>query len=274
MAKPQPRPLTSDLFGKAGNAEVLIEVKLAELSPNPHQPRKSFDRTSITELASSIEQDGQLQPIAVVENQEEGGYIIVLGERRYRAVKHLRRPTIQARVLPPDSDLQKLALIENLQREDLHPLEVAEGLLQLMEAHGIAQGELGKVVGKARKTVNEMLLLTKLPEPIKKEWRTSATPTPKSIMVELVRIDDKTKQLSLWGDIKRGGVTVKSARIQKRGRAPSTVPSPAARALSAGHSFAARLVALDSRTVRSKGVRQELSELKSKIDGLFKNLLG
>ena len=272
MAKKEPRTLTSNLFGKTGNAEVLFEVKLTELSPNPHQPRKSFNPEGIAELASSLDQDGQLQPIAVV-SSPKGGYTIVLGERRYRAAKHLKRKTITARILPDDSDLQKLALIENLQREDLHPLEEAEGLFELMQSHDIAQGELGKVVGKARKTVNELLLLNKLPEPIKKEWRTSATSAPKSTMVEIVRIDTPAKQLSLWEQVKAGGVTVKSAREKKEGRVACVVPSPANRALSAGHTFAARLIKLDSRLLRSKSLRAELTKVKEEIDGLYKLLL-
>ena len=79
--KPQPRSLPAGLFGRTANAEVLIEVKLSELKPNPHQPRKSFDPTRIDELATSIKQDGLLQPISVVEDSK-GGYIIVLGARR------------------------------------------------------------------------------------------------------------------------------------------------------------------------------------------------
>ena len=257
--KPEARDLGDDLFGRTAAAEVLVEIALTDLKPNPYQPRKSFDSSSIAELASSIEIDGQLQPIAVVKDVDNDGlYIIVLGERRFRAVKHLKRKTIKARVLPQDSDLQKLALIENLQREDLHPLEEAEGLQALMEAHDVKQGELGKLVGKARQTVSESLKLTTLPDDVKKDWRQQSKPAPKSVMLELTRVPDAAKQLSLWDAIKAGNVTVRSARDEKKGHHTITtpVPSPAARAITAGHSFAARLVALDSRNVRAKKHRK------------------
>ncbi len=121
-----------------GDTPRLLEVELAELRPNPHQPRKTFAEETLRELADSIARSGLLQPIAVAESED--GYTIVAGERRYRALKLLERKTVPALVLT-DGSIDELALIENVQREDLHPLEEAEAMAELMERHGYTMEE-------------------------------------------------------------------------------------------------------------------------------------
>ena len=172
------------IFGLDPEMPRIIEIELTKLRPNPDQPRKRFNEDTIKELAASIEQHGLIQPISVVPDSEsQEGFVIVAGERRYRAHQHLGRPTITAIITKGNSD--EIALIENIQREDLSPMDQAEGLASMMERHGYKQEELAKVVGKPRSTVTELLSLNTLPEDIKQECRTFDV--PKSYLVQIVR---------------------------------------------------------------------------------------
>jgi ParB family chromosome partitioning protein len=209
------------LFGSGGKLPKLVELRLEVIRLNPDQPRKTFDEATIAELASSIEQHGLLQPITVKRLPDEDAYLLVAGERRYRATQKLERPTIAAIIT--DGNPDELAVIENLQREDLRPLEQAEALARLMAAHGWSQEQLAKVIGKARNTVNEMLRLAALPEDIKRESRTSDT--PRSVLIEIVRAGDADAQRALWRQHKDGGGTVRSIRAQKN-PGPSLAASP------------------------------------------------
>ena len=149
------------LFGGAGKLPKLVELRLEVIRLNPDQPRKTFDEETIAELASSIEQHGLMQPITVKRLPEEDAYLLVAGERRYRAVQKLGRPTVTAIIT--DGNPDELAVIENLQREDLRPVEQADALARLMEKHGWSQEQLGKVVVKAGNTIKDTLSHSPLP---------------------------------------------------------------------------------------------------------------
>ncbi len=141
-----------------------LEVALASLKPNPHQPRQDFSDSSLRELADSIREKGVLQPI-LVEQGPDGEYLIVAGERRVRAARlaGLRTIPVIVRQFSPPERLE-IALIENLQREDLTPIEQAQAYRSLMEMAGISQEQLAQRVGKERSTVANTLRLLKLPE--------------------------------------------------------------------------------------------------------------
>jgi ParB family transcriptional regulator, chromosome partitioning protein len=203
------------MFGISPDMPRIIEVELTKLKPNPDQPRKRFDEEKIKELADSIGQHGLIQPISVVSDPDGGeGYVIVAGERRYRAHQQLQKPTIMAIITKGNSD--EIAIIENIQREDLSPLDQAEGLAGLMERHQYNQDVLAKVVGKSRPTITELLSLNKLPEDIKEESRT--LDAPKSFLVQIVRIEKPEQQQRLWGEFKKGEVkTVREAKKRKAG---------------------------------------------------------
>ena len=134
----------------------IVEVDLERLTPNPDQPRKTFDEAALRELAASIERHGLIQPVTVKEAADDR-YILVAGERRYRAHQLLGRSTIAAILTQGNPD--EIALIENLQREDLNPIDAAEALATLMERHRYSQEDLGRAIGKNRVTVNELLRL-------------------------------------------------------------------------------------------------------------------
>lgn len=140
-------------------------LPISKIVPNPNQPRKSFDDEAMAELTDSIEQNGILQPILV--RKKGAKYEIVAGERRYQAAKQAglkEMPVIIREV--SDEDVFKLALIENLQRSDLNPIEEARGYKQLRDEHNLTQEELGKVVSKSRPAIANALRLLELPEEV------------------------------------------------------------------------------------------------------------
>lgn len=248
-----------EMFGVSSELPHLIEVDVAILQPNPDQPRQTFDKKALQSLAGSIEQHGLLQPIVVKKVEGDDGYILVAGERRFRAFQLLNRTTIPA--ILTDGDSRELALIENIQREDLHPMELAEGLARMIEEHGYKQSDLGKVVGKAQNTVSEILRLNKLPESIKAEYRTSDI--PRSVMLEISRAKEPKAQVSLWTKAKRG-LTVKESREAKRG----SLVTVGTKALRAGRSFLRALAGVTGRTRELAALR----ELQSAIDERFEEL--
>ena len=143
-----------------------VTLKLSEIEPNKDQPRKDFDDSALADLAESISKHGLLQPI-LVRPIIGGGYQIVAGERRYRASRMagLTEVPVIIRELS-ESETMELALIENLQRENLTPIEEALGYRTLMEEHEFSQDEVSKAVGKSRSAVANALRLLKLPEDI------------------------------------------------------------------------------------------------------------
>ena len=138
-------------------------VPLREIEPDPGQPRKTFNQDSLAELAASIGEHGLLQPIAV-RPQPMGGYRIVAGERRWRACRMAGLTEVPVVVRDvSDQEAMELALVENLQREDLNPIEVAEGCHQLIEKYGLTQETAAKRLGKSRSALANSLRLLGLP---------------------------------------------------------------------------------------------------------------
>ena len=142
------------------------EVPVSRCAPNPHQPRERFDVEAERDLAASVRERGVLQPILVTPDGE-GGYRIVAGERRWRAARTVGLETIPAivRKLAP-REMVELALVENLQREDLNGIEEARGYRELVEDFGLTQAEVAEKVGKDRSTVTNALRLLELPQPV------------------------------------------------------------------------------------------------------------
>jgi len=217
----------------------IVEIDLDRLTPNPDQPRKWFDDVALQELAASIDRHGLIQPI-IVKEAEGDTFILVAGERRYRAHKLLGRATIVALITQGKPD--EIALIENLQREDLNPIEAAEALAIMMERHHYNQEDLGRTIGKNRVTVNELLRLNTLPQKIREECRTSDT-LRKSVLIELARLDDESAQLQLWEEIKQGRLaTVRAARERKTAQ---KLPKPRVeKAMQSGQRFILALKSL------------------------------
>jgi ParB family chromosome partitioning protein len=158
---PQGGTVAGARAGLAGPGALVAEIELSRLRPNPGQPRKTFDEAALAELSSSIARHGMLQPI-LAEEDGEGGYVIVAGERRWRAALQagLSRVPVIVRRLSLDSRLE-VSLIENIQREDLNPLEEARAYQSLMELTSRTQDQIAEAVGKSRSAVaNSLRLLT------------------------------------------------------------------------------------------------------------------
>ncbi|MBR2318333.1 MAG: ParB/RepB/Spo0J family partition protein [Bacteroidaceae bacterium] len=139
------------------------EIGIEQIHANPNQPRREFNEEALQELADSIKELGVIQPITL-RKENDGSYMIIAGERRFRASQLAGKSTIPAYILNAnDKDTMEMALIENIQREDLNPLEIALAYQQLIEQHNLSQEQLSKRVGKGRATIANFLRLLKLP---------------------------------------------------------------------------------------------------------------
>lgn len=143
------------------DVNVVREIPLEEIVPNTFQPRKHFDENGLQELSQSLRQHGQLQPIVVIE--KEDGYMIIAGERRFRAAKLAGFDTIKAVVANYENEnLRELALIENIQRENLSAMELAQSYKELIEEYQITQEELSGIIHKSRSQITNTLRLLQL----------------------------------------------------------------------------------------------------------------
>ncbi len=152
-------------FSQDDLGEVIQELKVEDIDPNPYQPRKDFDLDRLKELAESIQRYGLLQPVVVIPNGKR--WLLVAGERRLRAHKLIEASTIRAIVADVDLDnlrMRELALVENIQREELSPIELAEAYRELIEVHGITHEELAGIVYKSRSQITNTLRLLSLSE--------------------------------------------------------------------------------------------------------------
>ncbi len=146
----------------------IIEVKVTEVMPNPAQPRKTFDKDKLQLLADSIKENGMIQPIIVTKN-DDFGYTIVAGERRWRATKLAGIKTVPVVIKEyDDKTVAEVALIENLQREDLNPIEEALGYKELSEKYSMKQEEISQKVGKSRSAIANAMRLLSLEEAFQK----------------------------------------------------------------------------------------------------------
>lgn len=185
----------------------LVEVEIASIVPNPSQPRKTFVDESIAELAQSIEQVGLIQPLVV--RRMEDHYELVAGERRLRACKSIglqKVPCIVQRDLVEESSAM-MALIENLQRENLHYLEEAECYQDLLITYNLKQEELAERLGKSQSAIANKLRILKLPDSVKAAM-TEARLTERHARA-LLRLKEEETQMEIVGKIRDQGLSVK-----------------------------------------------------------------
>lgn len=144
----------------------MAEIRIADIVPNPTQPRKEFDEEALAELADSIRQLGVIQPVTV-KPADGGKYIIISGERRWRASQLAGLETLPAYIREvDDQNLHAMALVENIQRQDLNAIEIALGLQRLVDECGLTQDALSEKVGKKRSTISNYMRLLKLPDEV------------------------------------------------------------------------------------------------------------
>jgi len=198
------------LTSRAGATTIGRIIPIDKLAPNPNQPRKNLG--DLTDLTASIKEKGVLEPILVRPSEVGGRFMIVSGERRYRASINAgltEVPCIEMNI--SDSEVAEIALIENLQRKDLDPFEEADGLLALSERYQYTHQEIAERIGKSRTSITESISLASLPADIREECR-RADITAKSMLLQIVRQPSDGEMKSFVEKVVSGGMSRDEAR--------------------------------------------------------------
>ena len=191
---------------KAEPAETVQYISIHDVKPNANQPRKVFDEEKISELAASIKENGIIQPLIV--RKKGKGYEIVAGERRWRASVKAELKEVPCIVRELDDEQNMLlAIVENMQREDLNPMEEAEGLNQMIAAYGLTQEQVSKSIGKSRPYIANSLRLLKLPEEIRDLISDGSLSAGHGRT--LVSIPDEARQIEIARKILKDGLSVR-----------------------------------------------------------------
>ena len=210
----------------------VTEILLKEIFPNPNQPRKDFDQSSLEELAMSIRQKGVITPITV--RDTDSGYELIAGERRWRASKTLRKKRIPAYIIKvkDDADILEISLIENIQREDLNALEEAEAYAVLNSKFEMSHDSIAKAVGKKRVTISNSLRLLKLPPEVRRSLRKGDITAGHCRAI----LQGKTipKMMKVWKTILEKNLSVRAAeslikqtrKVQKNKKISQRLKSP------------------------------------------------
>lgn len=211
------------LAGTLGRRQrtVLTLVPLSAVVPNPDQPRKHFAEDALADLAASIKTRGLLQPIVV--RRTSDGYRLLAGERRFRAALLAGLDRVPALIREGDDDLE-IALIENLQREDLSPLEEAEALALLIERHGYSHREVADLLGKSRPYVSNTLALNKLPDSVKGDLHRDGRNMSREILMGIARQESPEAAEMLWRRLQLDNVSVRAFRAERTGRTAARTP--------------------------------------------------
>jgi ParB family chromosome partitioning protein len=208
--------------------EIIASVDLDQIQTNPYQPRADFDAVALDELKRSILEKGVIQPVTV--RRTAGGYQLISGERRVRAAREAGLTRIPAYIIRVDSDREmlELALIENLQREHLNPIEIAISYRRLLEECDLTQEQVSERIGKDRSTVTNFLRLLRLPEPIQASVRRGEVTTGHARA--LVGIEDSDLQMRIFRKTVAKGLSVREVErlVRDAGKRSTATPGPAA----------------------------------------------
>lgn len=264
------------LFGLSRHAPHLVEVPVDRVAPNPNQPRREFDEEELRGLAASIERHGLQQPIGVRQTADDN-WQLVYGERRLRAMRMLGRETIFGILFTGDDD-EEIAIVENLQRSDLNPLEESDALARLAERHGYSHRQLAEALGRKKTYVTMMLSFQRLAPAIREDYPL-LRPT-KARLEALAAIDDRDEQVRAWEKLKRaelGPLPSPAAPAAGPSRrepvsAPAGIASSALPARTAKPVFQARDVLRDLQAKPlslSDTDRQALADMRSAIDAIL-----
>jgi ParB family chromosome partitioning protein len=190
------------------------EIPIAQIHPNPYQPRRVFDEDSLRELADSIRQVGVLQPI-IVRQDSVDEYTLIAGERRLRAAQMVGLQSIPAIVrTPSEQQMLEMALIENLQREDINPIDAALAYKHLMDEFGLTQEQVAIRVGKSVPAISNTLRLLQLPDYIQDSIRSGLISEGHGRALLMVR--DPVQQRQLWQQITADGLSVRATELRAR----------------------------------------------------------
>lgn len=247
-------------------------IDIALIQPDPEQPRKFFDQEELNNLATSIKKNSVLQPILV--RQNESNFIIVAGERRWKAANIAGLSKVPV-ILTKGNPLE-ISLIENLQRENLNPIDQAEALQRMIKNHQYTQTKLAAVLGKSRIVINEVLALTRLPDEIKDECR-NTNKYPTRLLVEIAKQgdpDDLESKRGLWKLVKENNLTSATIREVSRGKKKKEIhlnKTGVTIEKIASMSKYVKKLKLDTMAADEKGrVLIELNALKNTLDEMLK----
>lgn len=220
-----PPPPSSARPDDGTSTEVIATVRLDRIQQNPYQPRADFDPVALEELRRSIEEKGVIQPITV--RRHGDGYQLISGERRVRAARDAGMSEIPAYVITVrnDEEMLELALVENLQREHLNPIEVAISYRRLVEECSLTQEQISQRIGKDRTTITNFLRLLRLPQEIQQSLRTGELTTGHARA--LVAIESEALQMKLFKRIVKRGLSVRDVErlVQEKGKRKVTYPA-------------------------------------------------
>lgn len=222
----------------------LYDLNIADLQPDPQQPRKYFDEQALAELKASIEKHGVLQPV-LVRQETDGRLLLVSGERRFQASLLAGCLTIPA--VFTDGDPAEVSIVENLLRENLTAIEEAEAIEKLRELHDYALSDLSTVLGKSVSTLSEILSLNKLPAEVKDDCRNDPK-AGRSILVLIAKQATPKKMTALYKKYKESGLTV--GEVRKKTAKPKPTDAPVD--LSFVDQFYDRLYLLESSTLTAE----------------------
>jgi len=201
------------------SGRTIVNIDISKIVPNPRQPRTEFPHESLTELANSIKSQGIIEPILA--RMRNGKYELVAGERRFRAAKKAGLASVPAILKDfTDEESVEISLIENLQREDLNPMDEAEAYVRLSKEFKLSQGDIAKRVGKDRSTVANMMRLTDLPREVQVSLRKGQITVGHAR--PLLRLGNPSDQLSAWKHILKNNLTVRDIELLSQGKGTKT----------------------------------------------------
>ncbi|SNB76605.1 chromosome segregation DNA-binding protein [Arboricoccus pini] len=244
------------------------EVAIASIDPHPNQPRRHIDEEALKELARSIEAHGLLQPIVLQRIGDR--YQLIAGSRRLAAHGRLGRTRVPAVILP-DADSDTMAMVENLHRRDLTPIEEAEGLAWLKRQRRLTLAQMHALVGKSVSYLSEIVGIANLPRAILDEARareSAGKPVPRGTLVEISRIKDKTEQARTWRKVvsSEGGKRDAARAARRPDRKPTAgANSPLAYVRDVDR-FRVSLKTIDLRGKSGAHLRTSLKALRDQID--------
>ena len=216
--------ISTDAVRTSGSSSI-GEIEIDKIFANPNQPRRDFKEEALRELADSIKELGVIQPITL-RKMEDGTYQIIAGERRFRASQLAGKSTIPAYILKADDEnTMEMALTENIQREDLNPLEIALAYQQLIEQHNLSQEQLSKRVGKGRATIANFLRLLKLPAAIQVALKEKKIDMGHA--KALLSLDSHADQINIFHEIEKNSYSVREVEeIVRQIKEEIGVPAP------------------------------------------------
>ena len=237
--------------------ENMSEIDVALIEPNPFQPRILFDEDSFEDLKRSIQEKGVIQPV-LVRTLEDGRYQLVAGERRLRATISLGIKSIPAYIKEVDSDeeMLEIALIENVQREHLNPIDLGKGYQRLIDECGLTQEEVAKKIGKDRTTVSNIIRLLKLPGKIQESLRHGEI--KEGHARALLRVEDSEVQTRIWKKAVKESLSVRIVEQLAR----KSLEKPKSGAMPVSHRKSAFINKIETRLREKLGTQVKIRTRK------------